>query len=77
MSEWQPIETAPRDGTPFLAWDAGDTFQAGCVCFAEFWDADDEGNEAEFVIISNANGECNEPPEFTHWMPLPNPPVQS
>jgi hypothetical protein len=27
MSGWQPIETAPRDGTPFLAHDAYGEFQ--------------------------------------------------
>ena len=67
--QWQPIETAPRDGTPHLrglhvvgphgaSWDV----LSGYVdCDGEFVDqfGDDPGWSDE---------------DFTHWMPLPTPP---
>ena len=64
-SEWQPIETAPRDGGDFLA----SNFEVyGGFAQVVFWSDDrrmftvkdgDFGYGAKF---------------FTHWMPLPNPP---
>lgn len=73
MNEWQPIETAPKDGTPIiigcnydrmgkqqvtLAW-----YERGLWTEGVYWDDDEE----EFLI-----SQC----EFraSHWMPLPAPP---
>lgn len=58
MSEWQPIETAPKDGTEILGLDA--RFKA--VYWIVKWDGkcfDDAENFA---------------PQISHWMPLPEPP---
>lgn len=72
MSEWQPIETAPRDGTWLLltggdiqyGWD-GDTVPP-CVC------GHSSGREWQFAWYDGgAYGEYLRP---THWMPLPAPP---
>ena len=75
MSDWKPIESAPKDGTQVLI--TGGTaevcdYQAtfvGAVGIA-FWDVTRDhwhGNEA------NAHDEfyVHKP---THWMPLPEPP---
>jgi len=61
MSEWQPIETAPRDGTRVLIADE-DVWMA----VARFWPCNMAWTE------DAASGlKLNEP---THWMPLPEPP---
>lgn len=69
MSEWQPIETAPKDGRKILLWcpTLNNMIQAQ-------WRVHDMGGE--WVDIWN-----NDPIEDmqgvaypTHWMPLPNPP---
>lgn len=63
MGEWQPIETAPRDGRVILAgyWrDEGwwsDLYDATPDEFA----ADDHGFTRDLAPL-------------THWMPLPEPP---
>lgn len=57
-SEWQPIENAPRDGTPILAADKGR------YAYVAEW------IPANRVWIG-ADGMYWEP---THWMPLPGPP---
>lgn len=72
MSEWQPIETAPRDGTSVLLygpyqWEDYDsrTVEAGAVVgyFDGYrWRLDNANPYADY---------CN----ATHWMPLPAPPV--
>lgn len=66
--QWQPIETAPKDGTPILGFADGEIttvewFQIGAIagyftlCVCGPWAVDGEWNP-------------------THWMPLPNPPAQ-
>ena len=73
--EWQPIETAPKDGTEILVW-AG-----SCVVVSwrrlngigyprEAWrlvhGAYSSGDEGDW---------SNEVEHPTHWMPLPAPPL--
>ena len=60
MSDWQPIETAPKDGTDVLLYEDGEQYVAR-------WFKTDGGqffNEAEYQ---------HNP---THWMHLPNPPTK-
>lgn len=79
MSEWQPIETAPKDGTLILIsfgekgvravswdspWDDPVTFENG------IWCVDDDKHGPYPLRGYNEDG-YNAP---THWMPLPNPP---
>ena len=65
---WQPIETAPRDGTEVLAWCDFDSLRCAIVISYEpndenpkwpWWDWDCRGIHESVP---------------THWMPLPAPP---
>jgi hypothetical protein len=61
--EWQPIETAPKDGTPILIYET----TLGPVTYVCFWNSFHEyWVEAEGEQYSSFNP--------THWMPLPEPP---
>ncbi|CAB4164350.1 Domain of unknown function DUF551 [uncultured Caudovirales phage] len=66
-SEWQPIETAPRDGTNVLAYcpvehEVDNNFYIRTVFF----------DETEWRCEDDLQGcTCNP----THWMPLPPPPA--
>ncbi len=70
-SEWQPIETAPKDGTPVLLFAPDDVPQI-VVGYAYkhssradvFWIYMDEA-------LANISPGGADP---THWMPLPTPP---
>lgn len=74
MSEWQPIETAPKDGTKILVWTHHDEVEV-----SEWYESKGETYEpvegTEYfrpvtkVYHSGWNG--NTP---THWMPLPEAP---
>lgn len=58
MSEWQTIESAPKDGSQFLAYDSvGFT----TVCW---WDGGEICAAWDGTVFTDA----------THWMPLPEPP---
>jgi len=74
---WQTFETAPKDGSVFIAWDSQGYSNVECTCFVTFWDADEEGNVEQFVLVSNAIGEASDDVNFTHWMPLPTAPVSA
>ena len=67
MSDWQPIETAPRDGTYILLW-------------ARTWRHSFAGQYygdafTVWVDIPTATG-TKEKVFASHWMPLPEPPAK-
>lgn len=67
MSEWQPIETAPKDGTNILVFTPKGKARAGVVCgiHCGWW-------TTLFDEWTTSDGDCEMDP--THWMPLPEPP---
>lgn len=64
--EWQPVETAPKDGTKILVWNGHGVHTAAwaaCrseVCAEMRW----VSTEVGFLSFEGC----------THWMPLPAPP---
>lgn len=82
MTEWQPIDTVPRDGTPVLALAAAggsasfDCRQAVCVFAFELYHQD---GKPEHAMCFFKHDEWGDPQKdmwitCTHWMPLPEPP---
>lgn len=63
MSEWQPIDAAPKDGTAILVSDASGQF---VVKWQPLWNC--------WQIACFCNDSMPWAPEPTHWMPLPEPP---
>ena len=71
-TRWQPIETAPRDGTWFLAYEPGSGCGAHYACSFH--------GEDEFLgtmWFSDCGQYVTSSPEPTHWQPLPTPPEAS
>lgn len=63
--KWQPIETAPKDGTKILLGCPASRGYSGVVekCYWHKWD-NGKGKWWDWVT----------PDKPTHWMPLPTPP---
>lgn len=73
MNEWQPIDTAPKDGTPILLWDAeSKSVNVGYWLdrYTQPFHALVRGEDANWCDDGGANPIFN----ATHWMPLPDPP---
>jgi hypothetical protein len=71
MSEWQPIETAPRDGTKADLWDRG-----GFRWTNQSWSVHQWSNGKPAGAPCWGPGSSgNPPPNPSHWMPLPAPPT--
>lgn len=85
MMEWQPIESAPRDGTIILVADSLRVYAAG-------WAPAIHGEKHPWVLLENLNlhqpvGCCDREDDArvevnawaesapTHWMPLPAAPT--
>ena len=69
---WQPIETAPRDGTEVLVCRV---YEGGQARYAVAYNYDDGNGWRDMGDLGWAgmtNDDDNRP---THWMPLPEPPV--
>ncbi len=70
MSEWQPIETAPKDGTLIIC--AGEGWVEVCSWRetkyhgAGWLDGHDERRTEDYASRPMSG--------ITHWMPLPSPP---
>lgn len=79
MSEWQMIETAPRDGTQVLLfpqycvahWDFGDESWMLFVLPMSEFPVSEDMREAFYCVYPSAVHKTAEP---THWMHLPKPP---
>lgn len=69
MSEWKPIESAPKDGTSVLGYfPAGAKYVARADVSPIFWE------KAMELWTNPVSGHfCFHAPP-THWMPLPPPP---
>jgi hypothetical protein len=69
QDEWRPIETAPRDGSTFLAWKKGHIIETYFDPEDEIWRAWSD----EVAIYLNAYPLQD---VGTHWMPLPIAPAR-
>lgn len=69
MAEWQPIETAPRDGTDILV-----VWNAGGIQMVVGWDEDAEATINGRWAWATLDGPNYHENAFSHWMPLPEPP---
>ena len=72
-TEWQPIETAPKDGTELLLY-CGDRWGGIIV-----------GHYGDLLLLNDATDEWEtetcwqsglDKCRVTHWIPLPKPPAQ-
>ena len=65
MTEWQPMETAPRDGTRI-------------ILYAPYKKTVGEGHWYNLMQRFCFDGKVFDKCEImaTHWMPLPNPPKE-
>jgi hypothetical protein len=68
MSEWQTIDTAPRDNTLILLYVPGSAILE--IVFGRR--SDENGDEDWLMDIGNNAWPIDIP--VTHWMPLPEPP---
>ena len=64
LPEWQPIETAPKNGTEIVLV-VTDGF-VGQLAFNAHWVRNRNGGECWSVALPGTTP--------THWMPLPDPP---
>ncbi|MEC9345534.1 MAG: hypothetical protein VYB54_04855 [Pseudomonadota bacterium] len=64
MIEWQPIETAPKDGTPVLVWSEHDEPSAVVARWEWTWDM------WEYVDTMLADVSPEGPPAPSHWSPI-------
>ena len=73
MTEWQPIETAPKDGTPILIY--GSNGRGVKQMTTALWDRDSE-ELGKWKLCVADGWECEEflKREPTHWQSLPAPP---
>ena len=83
MTEWQPIETAPKDGTEIVAFapdrrDATEIHPDGSSKFASIvaWRpvSKDKWAKNHSWVLSGTEVRYADL-IFTHWMPLPAPPT--
>ena len=75
MSKWQPIETAPKDGSKVLLWDSDERKYGVSAWLSqerEHWDQVNATTRKRRVEVWGYWPDIDFCP--THWMPLPEPP---
>lgn len=69
MSEWQPIETAPKNASEIILGDEGCSYSGFWCAAKNYW------GEIGWYEESNRGGSYSAHPlQPTHWQPLPKPP---
>lgn len=72
-TQWQPIETAPKDGSWILVYEPG--ADEPCVYVVQWGVPEWGGGPETWVTIAlGPNPDTYNAEEATHWMPLPPPP---
>lgn len=77
--EWQPIETAPKDGTLILVYNGENEgyctgkHQIGTASWEMAYSGYTDDKRCEWLSNACCDGVSNYKP--THWMPLPKPPT--
>ena len=76
MNEWQPIETAPKEGTDVILswWTLGSSDRKRIVQAGRFDKDNGDGEYHSETWASCFWDGWDTPPTPTHWMPLPAPP---
>lgn len=70
--EWQPIETAPKDGTPIIVGNsAGPWVARYCAVFQSGYRPE---NPWQCMMLNRWHMPRHASSVPTHWMPLPEPP---
>jgi hypothetical protein len=78
---WQPIETAPKDGTRVLvygvplSYDGSDYGEPAGISVAEYVSHNNAGTEKAWYLPDYYCYDTSY--EATHWMPLPSPPEEA
>lgn len=75
MSEWQPIETAPKDGTWMLVYEPSE--YPPSVHVVRWGTREWTMGARQYAWVTMAlgpNPDTYDADDATHWMPLPNPP---
>jgi hypothetical protein len=70
MNNWQPIDTAPKDGTKVWVYGCFDGAEKGFMATAHYCTQDDYGDGWIFVGMNPGTWKY----KLTHWQPLPQPP---
>lgn len=72
--DWQPIETAPKDGTAVIVYGGNDEANGKLQVGQGFWDSYVCMVSGTMMRWCWENGAVPCDPQPTHWMPLPKPP---
>lgn len=84
VMDWQPIETAPRDGTRVMLWRGFTAIGSWSEMVIAEW-VDDAWRWPDHHDNPSTHGDWSEEniadgyedaKSFTHWMPLPSPPLR-
>ncbi len=75
-SLWQPIETAPKDGTWLLVYETNDSDGYQPTIHVVHWGIREwDGSGKTWVTMAlGPNPDTYDADRATHWMPLPEPP---
>ena len=80
MSEWQPIETAPKDGTAVVLYGKGllrSGYEQAVGVYIPIHGEDDDSTIRWWHVEDGKFGPyAIRGPSPTHWMPLPPPPEE-
>lgn len=86
MSEWQPMDSAPKDGSLFICWvsaerwsseDGGGSGRSHDTSDCDFgqWRPDADHPDGGYFI--NMMGQIGDMQDIVGWMPIPPPPVST
>jgi hypothetical protein len=69
MSDWQPLDTAPRNGSKVDVWT-----ENGVRYIDVFWHRSPDYPNGAFVYYDSYLSDYIDVEDATHWMPPPTPP---